>query len=65
MEHEDKYITIQEIAIRMKVCYRTAREFFIKERRIPYMKIGRSYLILKKAFEEWEKENMTKVARKW
>lgn len=61
----DDYITLNEIAEHLQMCYRTTREKFIKGRRLPYLKAGRNYLIPRKAFETWVRENMTTVTRRW
>lgn len=60
-----KYITPQEIAALLHMCLKSVRAYFIKGKRVEYIKVGNKYMILRKSFLEWEAKSRTKVVKHW
>jgi excisionase family DNA binding protein len=59
----DVYLTIQEIAERLRVDEKTVREHLISGRKVQFLTIGRKILVDRRSYLGWEELNKTTVRR--
>lgn len=60
----DKYITVDEMAAYLHVSAKHVRQYFVQDRRVRWIQLGRRYLIERRSLAEWEAANTKRVARR-
>ncbi len=58
---DDVFLTVNEIAARLRMDVKNCREMLVHSNRVAYIKIGRHYLIDKASYLEWEARRMVQA----
>lgn len=61
---DSKYMTVSDVAKRLHISVKSARDYFVHGRRVECLQLAAKYLIDRASFEAWERDNRTTVIKR-